>query len=223
MDLQVFHYVNEPIRVVDRDGEPWFVAKDVCNVLGLTRMQDSVRYLDEDETGECLVGTSSGNQRMTVVSEPGLYSLILKSRKPEAKAFKRWVTHEVLPQIRKTGQYTPTLPNFEDPAEAAEAWAMQFRKAQALEEENAEQKELLEWITVDTYRTLYCRNYWEHGDKIKFGQRAKKICEREGIPITKEPREIRNYWGDIKFTEVGVYPKWILDLTYRSVFGMEVL
>ena len=76
---------------------------------------------------------------------------------------------------------------------------------------------------MDTYRTLYCRNYWEHGDKIKFGQRAKKICEREGIPITKEPREIRNYWGDIKFTEVGVYPKWILDLTYRSVFGMEVL
>lgn len=87
------------------DGEPWFVAKDVCDILELGRQQDSTRYLDEDEKRECLVNTPSGKQSMVSVNEPGLYSLIIRSRKPEAKAFKRWITHEVLPTIRKTGSY----------------------------------------------------------------------------------------------------------------------
>ena len=87
------------------DGQPWFVAKDVCDALGLGRQQDSTRYLDDDEKGECLVNTPSGNQRMVTVSEAGLYSLILRSRKPEAHAFKRWVTHEVLPALRRDGAY----------------------------------------------------------------------------------------------------------------------
>ena len=86
------------LRVVqDEQGEPWFVAKDVCDALGLGRQHDSTRYLDDDEKGEGLVNTSSGVQTMVTVNEPGLYRLILKSRKPEAKAFQRWVTHEVLP------------------------------------------------------------------------------------------------------------------------------
>ena len=89
----------------DEGGEPWFVAKDVCDALGLGRQQDSTRYLDDDEKGECLVNTPSGEQRMVTVSEAGLYSLILRSRKPEAKRFKRWVTHDVLPAIRRDGGY----------------------------------------------------------------------------------------------------------------------
>ena len=94
------------LRVVqDEQGEPWFVAKDVCDALGLGRQHDSTRYLDDDEKGEGLVNTSSGVQTMVTVSEPGLYRLILKSRKPEAKAFQRWVTHEVLPAIRRDGGY----------------------------------------------------------------------------------------------------------------------
>lgn len=87
------------------DGEPWFIAKDVCDALGLGRQQDSTRYLDDDEKGECLVNTPSGEQRMVTVSEAGLYSLILRSRKPEAREFKRWVTHDVLPSIRREGGY----------------------------------------------------------------------------------------------------------------------
>lgn len=94
------------LRVIqDEDGEPWFVAKDVCDALGLGRQQDSTRYLDDDEKGECLVNTPSGEQRMVTVSEAGLYSLILRSRKPEAREFKRWVTHDVLPSIRRNGGY----------------------------------------------------------------------------------------------------------------------
>lgn len=94
------------LRVIqDESGEPWFVAKDVCDALGLGRQQDSTRYLDDDEKGECLVNTPSGNQRMVTVSEAGLYSLVMRSRKPEAKEFRRWVTHEVIPSIRRTGGY----------------------------------------------------------------------------------------------------------------------
>lgn len=94
------------LRVVkDDNGEPWFVAKDVCDALSLGRQHDSTRYLDADEKGEGLVDTPSGKQTMVVINEPGFYKLIMKSRKPEAKAFQRWVTHEVLPSIRKKGGY----------------------------------------------------------------------------------------------------------------------
>ena len=113
-EIQPFEFpaTGQTVRTVEIDGDPWFVAADVCAVLGLARQQDSTRHLDDDEKGECLVDTPSGRQQMVTVNEPGLYSLILRSRKPEAKAFKRWVTHEVLPAIRRTGSYSmaPTHP-----------------------------------------------------------------------------------------------------------------
>lgn len=92
------------IRVIERDGNPWFVAKDVCNVLGIDTSNLS-KVLDADEKGTYSVRTPGGDQRVSIINEPGLYSLILRSRKPQAKEFKRWVTHEVLPTIRKTGAY----------------------------------------------------------------------------------------------------------------------
>ena len=106
-------YKNSPIRIVEKDGEPWFVAKDVCNILEIKNRRDTLnKCLDEDERGVDIIYTPGGNQEMTIVSEAGLYSLILRSRKPEAKAFKRWVTHEVLPSIRKTGAYlSPGMSN----------------------------------------------------------------------------------------------------------------
>lgn len=93
------------VRVVDVDGEPWFVARDVCECLELGNPRTSIALLDEGEKGVHTMDTPGGAQEMSIVSEAGLYSLILRSRKPEAKAFKRWITHEVLPSIRKTGQY----------------------------------------------------------------------------------------------------------------------
>ena len=85
------------------EGEPWFVAADVCRALGIDRTQ--TRRLDEDEKGVYSAQTPGGQQDMSIVNEPGLYALVLSSRKPEAKAFKRWITHEVIPNIRKTGGY----------------------------------------------------------------------------------------------------------------------
>lgn len=92
------------IRVVrDEDGEPWFVAKDVLDVLDLDKT--ALRKLDEDEKGVDSIHTPGGEQQMTIVTEPGFYKLVMRSRKPEAKAFQRWVTHEVLPALRRDGGY----------------------------------------------------------------------------------------------------------------------
>ena len=91
------------IRALSVDGEPWFVAKDILEMLDLDRT--ALRKLDEDEKGVDTIHTPGGDQQVTTVSEAGFYKLVLKSRKPEAKAFQRWVTHEVLPAIRRTGGY----------------------------------------------------------------------------------------------------------------------
>jgi prophage antirepressor-like protein len=93
------------VRLVTRDGEPWFVARDVCAVLGIRNVADSLAGLDDDERGVATTDTLGGEQQVSIVNESGLYSLIFRSRKSEAKAFKRWVTHEVLPSIRKNGGY----------------------------------------------------------------------------------------------------------------------
>ena len=108
--LQLFQNTEWKIRVVMRDGEPWFVAKDVCECLDIDNPSQAVARLEDDE--RCLISNEAlrANGDTTVVSEPGLYSLVLGSRKPESKAFKRWVNHEVLPSIRKTGSYSVAQP-----------------------------------------------------------------------------------------------------------------
>lgn len=103
--LDIFDYDGQQVRTVVIDGEPWFVASDVCRILDHSNTTMAVGSLDEDEKGLRNVETPGGVQALVSVNEPGLYSLILRSRKPEAKAFKRWLTHDVLPTIRRTGRY----------------------------------------------------------------------------------------------------------------------
>lgn len=91
--------------LVDSQGAPAFVAKDVCLALGIGKYRDAVSTIDDDERGSVLVDTPGGKQQMTTVTEPGFYKLVMRSRKPEAKAFQRWVTHEVLPALRREGGY----------------------------------------------------------------------------------------------------------------------
>lgn len=95
------------IRTISIAGEPWFVAKDVCDILELTDVSMTMRHLDDDEKRiqVLFVSGSQNNTRMWFVNESGLYNMIFQSRKPKARLFRRWVTHEVLPQIRKTGSY----------------------------------------------------------------------------------------------------------------------
>lgn len=93
------------IRTVQQGEEILFVAVDVCKALDIKNPRDAVNRLDDDEKGVVLTDTLGGQQKLNVVNEYGLYNLVLSSRKPEARAFKRWVTHDVLPAIRKTGKY----------------------------------------------------------------------------------------------------------------------
>lgn len=110
-EIQKFDFKGAPLRTLtDKAGEPWFVAKDVCDILELGNTTNALRALDEDEKTNftnCNVAQNGGRTPL-IISEPGLYKLIMRSRKPEAKEFQRWVTHEVLPQIRRTGGYIPT-------------------------------------------------------------------------------------------------------------------
>ena len=94
------------VRTVMIDGDPWFAAVDVCRVLDIVNHKDALKRLDDDEkSGVALSGPHGREQITNCVNEPGFYALVLSSRKPEAKAFKRWITHEVIPAIRKTGSY----------------------------------------------------------------------------------------------------------------------
>ena len=129
-NVQTFRFTDTLIlRGFLRDGEPWFVAGDVAAALDYSVAKDMTRNLDDDEKGGQIVPTLGGDQEMTVINESGLYSAILKSRKPEAKAFKKWVTSEVLPSIRKTGSYTaptaqptakPKQPRIKQPSQVKE-------------------------------------------------------------------------------------------------------
>ena len=102
-----FSYGEQGVRaVVNPDtGELWFVAKDVCDALGISKYRDAIARLDDDEGGLVIVDTPGGKQKMTAVNESGLYALIFRSRKPAARRFRKWVTSEVLPAIRRTGRY----------------------------------------------------------------------------------------------------------------------
>lgn len=133
-EVTVFSFRNQhEIRTVVRDGEPWFVAKDICDILDISNHRDAVANLDDDEktvirlwwngnSTTCVntVGSTdgiisdartAGNPNVNIINESGFYALVFKSRKPEAKAFRKWVTSEVLPTIRKTGQYKAATAN----------------------------------------------------------------------------------------------------------------
>jgi prophage antirepressor-like protein len=109
-DIQVFDFEDNAVRVIDKDGDPWFVAADVARVLEFKDARDACRCLDDDESAPHIMRCRSENgveqnREIKIINESGLYHLVLASRKPEAKKFRKWVTAEVLPSIRKTGSY----------------------------------------------------------------------------------------------------------------------
>lgn len=132
-EIQTFKFNNATMRTLtDENGEPWFVAKDVCGILEVSNPSDALKRLDDDERSRFNLGRQG---ETNIINEAGLYSLVLGSRKPEAHEFKRWVTHEVLPQIRRTGGYIPTSESDSDEAIMAKALLI----AQKTIERNARQ------------------------------------------------------------------------------------
>ena len=126
-DIQAqYDFQGTFVRTILRDKEPWFVVADVCSVLEIANPRNVYARLDDDERGVAIMDTPSGQQQMNIINESGLYALILTSRKPQAKAFRRWVTGEVLPSIRRTGRYSVNAgPEADPPGQAAPASSSQ--------------------------------------------------------------------------------------------------
>lgn len=103
-----FKFHESSVRALMINGEPWFFARDAADVLGMRNVREVLRHFPDNEKGVTTNDTNGGRQKMTILSEPGIYRLIFQSRKPEAEGFKTWIFTEVLPQIRKTGEYGKT-------------------------------------------------------------------------------------------------------------------
>lgn len=141
-DLSTYIYNDQNIRVVSVEGEPWFVGKDVANILGYAKSRNAIAvHVDEDDALKWGLTDSMGRTQETIIiNESGLYSLILSSKLPSAKEFKRWVTHEVLPSIRKTGSYAMQPQSY---PEALRALADEVEKRMALEAENDRKDQII--------------------------------------------------------------------------------
>jgi len=177
-DIQIFNSDFGQVRTITRNGEPWFVAADVCAALEIVNSRDAMTRLDSDEKGVVSTDTLGGKQEVSIVNESGLYALVLGSRKPEAKAFKRWITHEVIPTIRKTGGYVANdelfvktyLPN------ADEATAALFRSTlEAVRNLNAK-------IEADKPKVLFASAVETSHTSILVGELA-KLIRQNGVEI----------------------------------------
>lgn len=137
-EIQQFDFRGASLRTLtDKAGEPWFVAKDVCDILGHSNVSMALDRLDDDERSKFNLGRQG---ETNIVNEAGLYVLVLGSRKPEAHEFKRWVTHEVLPQIRRTGGYIPTTAADDDMTILAKAVMIGQRTMEAQKQQIASQQ-----------------------------------------------------------------------------------
>lgn len=176
--LQVFSYEGKEIRTIQKEGEPWWVLKDVCEVLEIGNSRMVADRLDEDEKGVSIIDTLGGRQELTVISESGLYNVILLSRKPEAKQFKRWVTHEVLPQIRQHGAYL-TRAKLEELMNDPDAW---IQLLTTLKTERQEKTQLQIQAVKDKPKVVFADAVAVSDGTILIGELA-KILKGNGIEI----------------------------------------
>lgn len=177
--LKTFNYQSHQIRTVEQDGEPWFVLKDVCEVLGIGNHKMTAQRLDGDEVSLADLTDSIGrNQETTVISESGLYNVILRSDKPEAKPFRKWVTSEVLPSIRKNGAYmTP---------ETLEAAILNpdtmIRLLTELKDERQKREALQNQAALDAPKVLFADAVAASHTSILIGDLA-KLIRQNGVDI----------------------------------------
>lgn len=203
--LQLFENTDWKTRVIMMDGEPWFVAKDVCECLDLGNPSQAVARLEDDE--RCLISNESlrVNGDTVVVSEPGLYSLVLGSRKPEAKQFKRWVTHEVIPSIRKTGGYgIRTVDDMINDPDTAIRLLTQLKIMRL-------QNKQLEMERDEAIRT-----------KAMIGSRREATAMNTASQKSKECEKLREQIGDSKTYKAVTAITWLPDyfnMSNRGLYG----
>lgn len=180
-NLQIF---NSPefgqVRIVQQNGEPWFIGKDVAEILGYSNTKDAIaKHVDDEDKLGSQIATSGQNRNMTIINESGLYSLILSSKMPKAKEFKRWVTSEVIPAIRKTGGYIAGSENMTD----AEIMAKAVLVAQStIRQRDQRIKELESDVAGAKPKVLFADAVSASDSTILIGDLA-KILKQNGHPI----------------------------------------
>lgn len=215
--IQKFSYENKEVRTVEKDGLIWFIGRDVCSILEQPNVSQVLARLDEDDKGIHNMDTPSGNQEMLIINESGLYSLILSSRKPEARNFSRWVTKEVLPSIRKTGSYS-----LEQPKTKLEMLAEGFAQMAILERKHNELR--------DDHDELEARHEVLE-EKVDGLIETQQQAEQEliDIPLANEPPApktiraqinelVRAYAFSKTIPQAGVWNKLYHELKYRYGF-----
>ena len=196
-NIVAFKYEEQQVRTIEKNGEPWFVGKDVAAILGYSDTADAVKkHVDPEDKGVGEMPTPGGKQRIMLINESGLYSLILSSKLPTAKEFKRWVTSEVLPSIRKTGEYKIT------PAQQNRLGIM---------ERNSRAREASLWLRIsaqvksDTYRQV-CASY-----------ASTVLAGREVIPL---PQTTQHHYSATEIGEMfGISKQAIGNLANK--YGMK--
>ena len=196
-NIVAFKYEEQQVRTIEKNGEPWFVGKDVAEILGYSDTAQAVlKHIDNEDKGVVEMTTPGGKQPVTIINESGLYSLILSSKLPTAKEFKHWVTSEVLPSIRKTGEYkiTPAQQNRLD-----------------IMERNSRAREASLWLRIsaqvksDTYRQV-CASY-----------ASTVLAGREVIPL---PQTTQHHYSATEIGEMfGVSKQAIGNLANK--YGMK--
>ncbi|QPN27788.1 Bro-N domain-containing protein [Brucella sp. BO2] len=206
---EIFNFMNHKVRVVKIDGVPWFVGADLVEILygrtsGFSHALDKVPVAEKSYVKRTTLGMKPG-RGITLLNEAGMYKLVLKSRKPEAKAFQDWVTGTVLPAIRKDGLYV----RGEEKVSAGEMdleeltlitlTRLQEKMKRLKEEKEAAEAlakfsqgiitEHLEYVTMDEWRAL-SHLYLPHGMKTKLSRKAAVLCRERGIEVKKQTREL---------------------------------
>mgnify|MGYP002626020592 CR=1 FL=1 len=183
-EITTLNYEGSNVRMIEKDGEPWWVLKDVCAVLELSSPHKVAARLDDDEKGRSLIPTLGGEQEATIISESGLYAVILRSDKPQAKPFRKWVTSEVLPSIRRTGSYTSGIGK-----ESQNCYTQQELTIRELEARAKVADVLYKLLDVDTLSQTY--------KDILVCKTAEAAC---GVPVLPLPKSERI---TLSATEIG--------------------
>ena len=192
-ELKVFEYENNAVRTTLKNGEIWWVAKDICDIFGETNRNRAMQLLSNDEKGYTQMNTPGGTQKITIINEAGLYSLLfamtpskargvsdeyIKNRQDKLAKFKRWVTHEVLPSIRKHGAYI-TSDKMEELMNDPDTWVKLIR---TLQQERREKTMLQNQIDQDRPKVIFADAVATADTDILVGELA-KILKSNGIEI----------------------------------------
>jgi len=224
--------IDQEIRVVGKDDGPWFVAKDVCEALGITNARDSVRKsMSVDESQHLLKSNVEQtdikipNRGLTIISESGLYKLIMRSDKPQARPFQDWVTKVVLPAIRKDGAYVKdeekvATGEMSEDEFVLKAMTILQGKVERLTRERDEIQGMYDHkvnnMTIGEF--LYdVGEFLKHGDKIRMAKICKNWMSKNGRIREERPMRVQKPNGEMIDTKVYVYPREALEVAYGQV------